>query len=90
MTDVIKLEKIITKTTLIAIMIVGSILIVTARAEHIPKTCIVIGLSSLNGSDIIFFLLFDKSGSDIFSFLIFLSKTSVLIKLIFRNLNRLI
>ena len=46
-------------------MIVGSILIVTARAEHIPKTCIVIGLSSLNGSDIIFFLLFDKSGSDV-------------------------
>ena len=42
--DVIKLENIITKTTLIDMTIVGSSFIVTANAEHIPKTCIEIGL----------------------------------------------
>ena len=36
---------------------------VTARAEHIPKTCMLIGLLSSSGSTRIFFLLLDKNPS---------------------------
>ena len=62
--DVIKLENIITKTTLIDMTIVGSSFIVTANAEHIPKTCIEMGLLSSKGSTNIFLLLLDMRDSD--------------------------
>ena len=52
-----------TKTTAIDITKVGSNFTVTAKAEQIPNTWIVIGLSSDNGSVTMFFLLFDKKGS---------------------------
>ena len=52
-----------TKSTAIDITIAGSSLTVIARAEHIPKTCIVIGLLSFNGSVINLLFFFEKSDS---------------------------
>jgi hypothetical protein len=45
----------------------GFICVVTAKAEHTPRICTVIGLSMSNGLDISFRFFFEKSGSDFFS-----------------------
>ena len=63
-----------------AIVSVGFIWVVTARAEHIPRTWIVIGLSSFSGSFINFFLRFDKIASAGFFSTVF-SMVCVLISL---------
>src|SRR5690606_6675247 len=75
--DIAKLAMAITKITDKAITKVGCNLVVTANAEQIPKTWIVIGLLSTSGSFTIFFLLLDKSASS--DFFIFFSAVSVLI-----------
>ena len=53
--DTIKLEKVRTTVSAIAITMAISTLTVTAKAEQTPKTCLVIGLLSINGSENIFF-----------------------------------
>ena len=72
-----------TKTTEIAITKVGFICVVTANAEQMPNTCMVMGLSSTKGSVTSFFLRFENKGSDTFFSTAF-SKVSVLIFLVLR------
>jgi hypothetical protein len=76
--DMAKLDMAITNITDKAITKVGCICVVTANAEQIPKTCMVIGLLSIKGSVTILFLLLEKSSSAGF-LLIFFSTVSVLI-----------
>lgn len=61
--EIAKFDKAITNITDNAITKVGCNWVVTAKAEQIPNTWIVIGLLSIKGSVTILFLLLDKSAS---------------------------
>jgi hypothetical protein len=76
----IRLENTTTNITAIDITRVGSIFTVMARAEQIPNTCMVMGLSSTKGSVTYFFLLFEKIGSAGCFITAFFSTVSVLIQ----------
>ena len=54
----IRLEKVNTNVRARDITIAISNLTVTARAEQTPRTCLVIGLLSISGSDKILFALY--------------------------------
>jgi hypothetical protein len=50
MSEITQLERATTAVTEMAITIVGFIWVVTAKEEHIPRTCMVTGLLSDKGS----------------------------------------
>ena len=55
-----------TKSTEKDMTMAGSNLTVIAKAEQIPNTCTVIGLSSLSGLEMSFLFFFENKGSDFF------------------------
>lgn len=59
--EMAKLAIAITNITDKAMTRVGCICVVTAKAEQIPSTCMVIGLLSTSGSVTILFLLLEKN-----------------------------
>jgi len=62
MSDITKLDKATTAVTDKAMTMVGFIWVVTAKAEQIPKTCIVTGLLSDKGSVMSFLSFLPRRG----------------------------
>jgi hypothetical protein len=62
MSDTTKLDRVTTAKTDKAITMVGFIWVVTAKAEHIPRTCMVTGLLSDKGSVISFLSFLPRRG----------------------------
>jgi hypothetical protein len=61
--EIVKFANTITAITDIDITTAGSSFAVTARAEHIPKTCTVMGFSALSGLKISFLFFGENRGS---------------------------